>query len=296
LDFSTTKNFFAMFTDDAVTPVRLEILIDLLRKSRGGLAREEIYRHLQPEALKPDSKLAPSKATVRAALDLELLAEETQGTLSLRVSCKKKKDTRSAVLSAFDEKALANTKVEKYFALFYSYYLGLGKAVYSRAKHSGEEWAKQFNADVFSGEPQDNPFNATKLTGLHRWFSYVGLGWYDPASNFQANPYERVLRALPTIFSGVRKLSSGDFMNQLARTCPELDGGEIFRQANRNWKSEDKQCSLGLSHAMIELHEDGVIALDCPADNQDWSLKEAEPPRDDQFKGDRFSSIKWRNK
>jgi hypothetical protein len=282
-----------MFTDDAVTPVRLEILIDLLRKSRSSLAREEVYRLLQPEALKPDPKLAPSKATVRAALDLEI-AEEAQGALSLSASCKKRKDTRSAILSAFDEKALANTEVEKYFALFYSYYLGLGKSVYSRAKYSGEEWAKEFNADVFSGEPQDNPFNATKLTGLHRWYSYVGLGWYDPADNFQANPYERLIRALPLIFSTGRKLSSDAFMHQLAIACPELDGGQVFKQANRNWKSIDKQCSLGLSHALIELHEDEVIQLDCPADCQDWSIKEAEPPRDDHFKGDRFAFVEWR--
>lgn len=284
-----------MFTDDAVTPVRLEILIDLLRKSRSNLAREDVYRLLQPEVLKPDAQLAPSKATVRAALDLDL-AEETQGGLSLSAFCKKKKDTRSAILSAFDEKALANTETEKYFALFYSYYLGLGKAVYSRARYSGDEWAEQFNKDVFSGETQSNPFNRTKLTGIHRWLNYVGMGWYDPEGNFQANPYDRVLRALPTIFSNVRKLSSGEFMNQLARTCPELDGGEMFRQANQNWKSEDKQCTLGLSHALIELHEDGIILLDCPADCQDWSLKEAEPPRDDHFKGDRFASIEWRKK
>jgi hypothetical protein len=239
--------------------------------------------------------LTPSKATVRAALDLEL-AEERHGTLTLSSSCKKEKNTRIAILSAFDEKVLANTEVEKYFALFYAYYLGLGRAVYRLAKQSGEEWAEQFNGDVFSGVLQENPFNRTKLTGLHRWLSYVGLGWYDPAGSFQTNPYKRILRVLPTVFSGNRKLSSDAFMSQLAEACPELDGGEIFRKANRDWKSADKQCSLGLSHALIELHEDGVIRLDCPADCQDWSLKEAEPPRDDNFNGDRFASVEWREK
>lgn len=282
-----------MFTDDAVTPVRLEILVDLLRRCRGGLSRDEVYRLLQPKPLEPNPQYIPAKATIRAALELGL-AEDAAGTLSLSALCKREKDTRSAVLKAFDEKALANAEVEKYFALFYAYYLFLGRAVYARAKQSGEEWAKQFNKDVFLDEPQQNPFNKDKLTGLHRWLSYVGLGWYDPAENFQANPYNRVLRALPEIFSGSRKLISEEFMKRLAETCPELDGGEIFQRANRDWKKADKQCSLGLSHALIELHEDGVIRLDCPADCQDWSLKEAEPPRDDCFKGDRFASIEWR--
>jgi len=284
-----------MFTDDAVTPVRLEILVDLLRKCRGGLAREDVYRLLQPKPLEPNPQFIPAKATIRAAVELGL-TEESAGTLSLSASCKREKDTRSAILRAFDEKVLANTDVEKYFSLFYAYYLYLGKAVYVRAKQSGEDWAKQFNKDVFLDEPQQNPFNRDKLTGLHRWLSYVGLGWYDPAENFQANPYERLSRVLPEIFSKNRKLDSDEFMERLSRACPELDGGEVFRKANQNWKSADKQCSLGLSHALIELHEDEVIRLECPADCQDWSLKEAEPPRDDCFKGDRFASVEWRKK
>jgi hypothetical protein len=36
------------------------------------------------------------------------------------------------------------------------------------------------------------------------------------------------------------------------------------------------------------------LRLDCPADCQDWSLREAEPPRDDSFKGDRFALVEWR--
>jgi hypothetical protein len=282
-----------MFTDNPVTPVRLEILVDLLRQQNRGLARGDIYRLLQPKPLEPDPKFAPASATVLAAVELGL-AEESGGTLSLSASGKRIKETRAVVLQAFEEKVLARTDVEKYFALFYSYYLNLGKAVHARAKQSGEEWARQFNKEVFLDDPQPNPFNKEKLTGLHRWFSYVGLGWYDQADELHANPYERLLRALPGIFAKKRKLSSDDFMKRLAEACPELDGGDLFRQANRSWNGADKQCTLGLSHALIELHEDGVLHLDCPADCQEWSMKEAEPPRDDAFKGDRFASVEWR--
>lgn len=282
-----------MFTDDAVTPVRLEILVDLLRNSRGGFSREDTYRLLQPKSLDPNPQFIPAKATVRAALELGL-AEENAETLFLSKSSKREKDTRSAILKAFDERALANSDVERYFSLFYAYYIGLGKKVYTRRSQENQKWADQFNEVVFDGKLPDNAFNGTKLTGLHRWLSYVGLGWYDPAGTFQANPYERLVRAFPSIFTENRKLSSDEFMVGLAEACPELDGGATFQQANREWKRSDKQCSLGLSHALIELHEDGVIQLDCPADCQEWSLKEAEPPRDDWFKGDRFATIEWR--
>lgn len=285
-----------MFTDDAVTPIRLEILVDLLRAYPAGLARKDVSRLLQPKSLEPDPKLAPATATIKAGLELRLI-EEVGGKLSLSDSNRKDSTARDAILGAFDEFVFCSVEVEKYFALFYAYYLGLGKLAYGMQNRSREAWAIEFNRVVFDDVPQVNRFNEPKYKGLDAWFDYVGLGWFDPAGVFQANPYGRLLRAFPKIFSKSRKLSSEDFMKKLSEACPELDGGEIFRQANRDWKITDKNCSLGLSHALIELHEDEIVRLDCPADAQGWSLKEADPPRDgDSFKDDRFVSVEWRKK
>lgn len=286
-----------MFTHNPVTPVRLEILVDLLRKHPHGYARADLYRLLSPESLKPDlSQGSGAVTTVSAAIDLGL-AEESSGLVKISSIYRKHESARCSILHAFDSKVLCSTNVEKYFAMFYAYYLFLGKSVYQLANKDSEMWAQKFNTHVFSNEVQEkNPFNEYKHSKLNTWFKYVGLGWVDPEGNLQANPYERILRVLPDIFSERHKLNSHEFMNRLATVCPELDGGEMFLLANRNWKSEDKQCSLGLSHALIELHEDEIIRLECPADCQDWSLKEAEPPRDDYFKGDRFESVEWRKK
>ena len=139
--------------------------------------------------------------------------------------------------------------------------------------------------------PQPNRFNEPKHKGLEAWFSYAGLGWFDPAGNFQANPYERLRRALPTIFGRQRSLGADPFMEKLSAACPELDGGEIFRQANLAWQASEKKCTLGLSHALIELHLDQVIRLSCPADSAGWSVDEAEPPGDEDFKSTRFESV-----
>jgi hypothetical protein len=280
-----------MFTDDAVTPVRLEVLLDLLRHCRQAVSREEVYRLLQPEPLSDGRPtFTPGKATVRAALELQLV-EEDSGKLTLASVSRKEKGTRSLVLAAFDEHVLAKTNVEKYFALFYSYYLGLGKQIYARQSQSTQQWADQFNKDVFTDMPQDNPFNATKLTGLHRWFSYAGLGWYDPADTFQANPYERLLRALPKVFDHKHTMTADAFMEGLSSACQELDGGKIFCLANPAWQSTEKKCTLGLSHALLELHLDKVIRLRCPADSAGWSVEEAEPPGDEDFKSSRFESV-----
>ena len=87
-------------------------------------------------------------------------------------------------------------------------------------------------------------------------------------------------------------------MVQLAQFCPELDGGEIFLQANkyRNYTPEDKQCTLGLSHALVDLHEDEIIRLVCPLDSRGWSIELAQPSRDDTIKSDRITLIEYLRK
>lgn len=282
-----------MFTDNPVTPVRLEILIDTLRGFPRGLSRKDVYRILQPEPLNAELKSgSPAVVTLKAGIELALVNSDA-GVDEIKLSgdSRKNKDTCAAILEAFDAQVLSKTDVEPYFALFYSYYLGLGSQVYGRRTQNNEQWANQFNKDVFADAPRENRFNATKLTGLFRWFSYVGLGWHDPGGDFQANPYDRVNRALRPVFAKKTKLDCEDFMAKLTDACPELDGGKLFTEANPHWDSSDKRFTLGLSHALIELHLDGIIRLSCPADSSGWSLGAAEPPHDESFRSDRFASI-----
>lgn len=278
-----------MFTDDQTTPVRLEILIDLLRGSPRGIPRESVYRLLQPEPLSGE-KTGAARATIRAALDLEVATEQGD-TLKLSETAKKL-ETRTAVLEAIDRRVLGNAKVEPYFALFYAYALGVDKAAQATRRDLAD-WVSGFNQVAFGGEEQTNAFNPTKLSGLHRWFGYAGLGWYDPAQEFQPNPYERLRRALPRIFGKSRKITSEDWMTRLGEQCPELDGGQLFLQANPRYSAESKRCSLGLSHALVELDLNGVIYLYRPADSAGWSIEDAEPPIESEAdkQGTRISFI-----
>lgn len=280
-----------MFTDDQATPARLEILVDLLRDSR-NLTASSAARLLQPKPLTDGNPPKAAAATIKAAKELGLLDEDkNSGRLSLLQHARKAEESKSAVLAALDERVLRNTEVEPYFALFYSFVLELGKGAYK--KRVDEAWATEFNQQVFAGERQTNPFNKTKLTGLHRWLSYAGLGWYDPAGNFQANPYQRLRRALPAIFGKERKMSSERFMERLGDICPELDGGALFQRANPTYDSTQKHCTLGLSHALIELEIDGALRLYRPIDSTSWSIKDGEPPigEDAQSKGERISFV-----
>lgn len=268
-----------MFTDQPVTPMRLEILVDFMRASTSTkISRKMLIAALQPEAIVgEDSNRTQAKNTIKAATDLELLREEGD-VLSLTFPSKDSRLTREIVLTSIDNYVLSDTSVEPYFAPFYSYLLYLNEN--GTRTRNGDEWARDFERDINRGERTTNPFNDVKLTGLHRWYGYAGLGWYDTTGTFQPNPYYRLRRNLKKIFSDKAVMSGEDFMSRVATVCPELDGGSIYSKTTEHLASAELRCSLGLSHALIDLHSDQIIRLFCPADARGWDLGMADPPRD----------------
>jgi hypothetical protein len=268
-----------MFTDNPVIPTRLETLIDLLRGlGSRKVSRAALCQLLQPEGL-PGVTASSNQAndTVKAAMELGLV-EDSQGRIKLLFGANDNRTTRRIILDALDIRVLSSTEVEDYFALFYSYLLYTDEP--GATIKSGDEWARDFERDVFGGQRPNNPFNNDKYRALRRWMRYAGLGWHDSEDVFQPNPYERLLRRLPAIFANKKKLTGEAFMASLASDCPELDGGSIFKQANRQYDPKSKACTLGLSHALIDLHFDGVIRLHCAQDSRGWNIESAEPPND----------------
>lgn len=276
-----------MFTDGPVTPLHVETLIEVLRRlGNRKMAREAIYGVLQPKGI--TSSQEQSTRAVRAAIELNLVIEKNGEELELTEAGRGRRSVRECVLDAIDQFVLARTDVEYYFALFYSYMLGLNR---DTVKGSARDWETAFNREVFGNRVTTNRFNETKWTGIHRWLVYAGLGWNDPSGEFQCNPYDRLKRRLPDIFDAKKKLDDDTFMDRLAITCPELDGGDIFKQANRNAENS-RQCTLGLSHALTELHLDSQIQLHCSPDSRGWSLRYASPPNDgNTLRSDRMDFI-----
>lgn len=279
--------------------MRVETLLNLMREfSERRFTREILIDLLQPDGLPAHNpSKTQAKQTISAATELGLLEEDAEKRLRTTFKSNDKRDSHRILLDALDAKVLANNQIEPYFALFYSYLLTLN---YDATKYqSGDAWALKFQRDVFGEERPANPFNDTKLTGLNRWFGYAGLGWYDTGGTisgvFQPNPYERLLRRLPLIFSKDKKITSEIFMQRLTGACPELDGGEIFMQAYRlrTYDPTAKICTLGLSHALIDLHQDKKIRLNCPPDSRGWSIELAEPPGSDGLESGRIDSIEF---
>jgi hypothetical protein len=266
-----------MFTHEPITPRRLECLIDVLREnSRRDWTRAGLAGVLQPEGL-PDLKDKSDQASkvIKAALELGLVVEE--GSLIRLAPFQRDRTTSDLVLQAIEERILASTDVETYYAPFYSYLISQGAVP---EKRDGGAWAIAFNHDCPQMAGEQNPFNKTKYTGLERWYAYSGHGWFDMTGLFQPNPYGRILRQLRNIFTEGVRLSGDDFITRLAQCCPELDKGSIFRQTLPNYNAEAQVASLALSHALIDLHLDRHICLFCAPDSRGWNIESALPPND----------------
>jgi hypothetical protein len=265
-----------MFTDVFTTPTRLEVLIDVLRDLRRQqrvVDTDMLCNLLQPDGLpNVNPQRGQAKAVLRAAKELALV-EDDDGRLVLVGADKMgKRTTRELLLEAFDQVVLSDTTVEPYFAMFYAYMLSSGSSDFGR---KGDEWARDFNRDVFQDQPMPNPFNAEKVTGMHRWMRWAGLGWYD--SSFNCNPYERVRRALPAIFGKAKRLDDEAFIAALGQSCPELDGGALFAKAANHNNQSEHLLSIGLAQALLDLHEEGIICLDASQDAEGWGLEQSDP-------------------
>lgn len=304
-----------MFTDDPVTPRRLEILVSVVWDlgARGTLRKDALLQLLQPEALpgfqrkeraqnQPEdegfSDSAASRNTsecvLRAARELDLVEVDQNSAVRIAESIRRRKghSVREVVLNALDRRILGSTEIEPYFAPFYSFLLGLGTA--SQVRRDDQEWANMFNTNVHDGRLPSNPLNKTKVLGLGRWYRYAGLGWKDTASVFHCEPYERLRRAVPQIFGDATRIDAETFMMRTATFCPELDGGMIFRMANPTTDSRGRVCTLGLSQALLSLHEDKTLVLHCPPDGSGWSLAAASPRNDGRtLRSGRLDAVEW---
>ncbi|WP_054135559.1 hypothetical protein [Blastomonas sp. AAP25] len=285
-----------MFTDDQATPARVEMLLDLARSMQSRkFDSSTIQQLLQPTGLPGLTKGSNQyRIVLNAAKELDLVKEQDDAMIRPT----RQRDSRSAhraVLDAIDDKVLRSDEVEPWFALFYAFLLGRDEMA-ALGPAAGTHWENRFERELFGGTRQNNRFNESKYRGLRRWFRYSGLGWHDGEECFHPNPYQRLERQLPAIFNKVRDLSIDLFMDRLSELCPELDGGHIFLRANRDWDVSARTVSLGLSHALVDLHLDGAIELNCPLDSDGWSIAKAAPPYDGKnLKSDRVASVRMRS-
>jgi hypothetical protein len=281
-----------MFMDEAITPARVEAFIDVVRKLPQKQAPMTSVKQLfQPQGL-PDLSSASQniKNVIKALKELEL-AQEEAGYIQMRLEARERRSSREVLLEALDTYVLEREDVEPWFAKFYAFLIAQPADDAHAAAGKGAYWESKFNREALDDVPASNRFNNTKYAGFRRWLRYMGLGWHDGSDAFQPNPYDRLARTLPRIFASQDELGADEFMKRLAATCPELDGGRIFLLVNRHYDPTHRECTLAVAAALVELHLDGHLTLDCPGDSQGWSLRAAAPPRVGPIRSDRFDRV-----
>jgi len=284
-----------MFLDSLATPTRLETLLNLVNGFDDEICtKDDIAFYLQPKGL-PDVNPKRQQAydNISAAKSLEIL-EEKNNLLQFK-NADENIIVKEIIINSFDKYIMTKSdgdrnSIEPWFALFYSYILGRNEKIESK---KSADWEVRFNNDLFNGIKQTNPFNSTKLTAYLRWYTYLGLGWNDNNGVFQLNPFDRINRALLKIFKKDKNLHFDDFVQALGNVCPELDGGDIFMDANPGWNRDDRNLSLGVSRALYELHLDKIITLIGIQDQRNfWNFENINPSLDENIKVPQISSIK----
>jgi hypothetical protein len=82
-------------------------------------------------------------------------------------------------------------------------------------------------------------------------------------------------------------------MTLLSQFCPELDGGALFKDMSSDlYNPSNRICTKAVAIALRNLHDEGVIELDCPKDSQGWSLENGGTVLDQlSLQSDRFDRV-----
>jgi hypothetical protein len=265
-----------VFIDNPSVPIQLETLLDVLYELRQKTATSETVKSLlQPKGL-PDVSSGSAHAAnqLSAAKELQLVKQEEGGDFRLAYSIRDgKPSAKEAILEAFDRRVLSSPDVEPWFGRLYSYVIARNGFI-PEEKNERDNLCSEFNNALPAEIERKNQLNSTKLSHYLRWYSYTGMGWYDPSKRFILDPTLRLIRALPILFNGSERLDSAPFMSSLAQICPELDGGALFRDMSSDiYNPTNRLCTHALAIALRNLHDDEIIQLDCPKDSQGWSLE-----------------------
>lgn len=284
-----------MFIDNPTVPVQLEVVVDLLYSIRQKNAKPDSVKSLlQPKGL-PDLTPASKQAVnhLNATRELKLALPDDEGNLRLTYAIRGGRPfARDAIIDAFDNVVLSSANVEPWFGRFYGFLITQNDDWVPPEASLRTEICTRFHDALPGHIERANPLNETKLGQYLRWYTYVGLGWRDPARFFIPDPTVRLLRMLPKIFENTKRLDAAPFMAAVAASCPELDGGTLFMDGAGGYDSSVRECTRALAVALRNLHDSGVICLECPQDSVGWSLERGGSVRDKQhLQSDRFDRV-----
>src|SRR5690606_34952850 len=117
--------------------------------------------------------------------------------------------------------------------------------------------------------------NDTRWSGYASWATFLGFGRSESGKatgGFISDPTVAIRHQVADMLPAKREMPMTDFLNELSRRIPVLDGGDYRRQVEEKLKPDKwrapgpHEVSTSLSRALLRLDKAGEIQLEKRAD------------------------------
>ena len=267
-----------------VEPHRLRAMTKLIADLEGP-KRQDIINLLQPEALlagnTSEGALSASKNTFRIAVDCKLVTDtENMEKVTTALVTPEQVATMTSFQQLMQNKVLGvdeENQPNYLFNLYSAWYAIQDERVFHELALKGYD--DPFNTEIFPDITDDRRFNSTKFAAWRKWAAFLGLGWVARIGGRDVlvpDATVRLRNIIKQLFQDDDTIRFGQFMEQLATKCPELDGGKLFDycwKASRGSEQRGNQVSLMVSTGLRTLDGLKVVKLTEQADSLNiWQL------------------------
>lgn len=257
-----------------VLPHRMFAMINTVN-SHPNIPRAELLRLLQPAALNESLETSGNIFVKCQLCGLIVETQDKSRAASLIVDPAVAEGLeafrtymQSVVLGATDQDA-------DHFVLnqFTAWFITQDAMILQSSKRQLEA---KFHEDMYPGVPNRVISDEPGIGAWQSWAQFLGYGWQSEFSVFIPDCTIRIQPLLPKLLPEENPIPFGVFMDRLAVSCPELDGGVLFERcwgASRPNERRGNRLSLMLSTALRVLNQQGRIVLENRADaTENWML------------------------
>jgi hypothetical protein len=273
---------YELLNNAVVTPTRLHALVKLVSHFH-ALKKQDVLSFLQPTVLEENQPIA--EYTYTAARQCNLIDENADKTVVLKGDAMQL-ESINGFREHMQRVILGVTspgQTNYLFNLYTAWYAVQNERVF-QFRLDNQDYETRFVQDM-AQNTEARTFNTTKFNGWRPWATFLGSGWLiRPRLSTSSRRGEmlvpdatvRLKGALSQLSLDEQLIPFGVFAERLARICPELDGGVLFKdcwEESRRSEQQGNKLSLMLSTGLRQMHKENAMRLILQSDATDtWQL------------------------
>lgn len=271
----------SVVTSLTATPNRMKIVWEYVSNiGPAGLKREELLSVLAPPALRHDrsqeeeaSGTTIADEVIAELLNLQFL--EGIGEVILKVASDSPKGDEAEFLSALEDRLLHSVNAAIYrqgsFPQALSWFL-------MQSPEKPLQWDRNYREQVLADcGHSTGPLELTNVARWQQfvyWARYLGFAWRlqvaDGANVVIPDPTIAIVRHVPAVLAGKTRCSLWNFMSEIAKVLPVLEGGDARSDVESKLPAEKRRprehLSRSTSFALERLEQSGRVRLERLAD------------------------------